>query len=313
MTRRPVDIQRLRHVHRELLRSRDFRDQAAASDQFRWWHNRALHNAFGVASGMSVALATDAESALVQPGAAYDRIGRELLVLAPRSVRLPSQQQPMTLVARYRAGSSPGRPGINGAEAALVWQRSGQAGGEPCGPGQGVPLAQLTYVADVPTLTVVSSPARPLARPRIGNGSTPADSTPWRLWLYQAPDEPVVVLGLEVTVDTSAAGFTEVPCYFAWLQWPRVADSRLPYPLYLALGFQYVDEPATDRFLFRVLLPLRVVAALGAVLGQPRPEAFLLSGGRGHDDTLGVARSLGLSLCWLGIQHEDSTEDGQEL
>jgi len=32
-----------------------------------------------------------------------------------------------------------------------------------------------------------------------------------------------------------------------------------------------------------------------------------------RDDTLGVARSLGLSLCWLGIQHEDSTADGQEL
>ena len=79
MTRRPVDIQRLRHVPRELLRSRDFRDQAAASEQLRWWHNRALHDAFGVASGMSAALAADAASVLVQPGVAYDRVGRELL------------------------------------------------------------------------------------------------------------------------------------------------------------------------------------------------------------------------------------------
>ena len=70
MTRRPADIQRLRHVPRELLRSRDFRDQAAFSNQLRWWHNRALHDAFGVASGLSVALAAGAASALVQPGIA---------------------------------------------------------------------------------------------------------------------------------------------------------------------------------------------------------------------------------------------------
>ena len=104
MTRRPVDIQRLRHVTRELLRSRDFRDQEAFSKQLRWWHNRALHDAFGVASGLSVALAADVASALVQPGIAYDRVGRELLVFAPRPVPLPGQQQPMTLVVRYREG-----------------------------------------------------------------------------------------------------------------------------------------------------------------------------------------------------------------
>ena len=161
-------------------------------------------------------------------------------------------------------------------------------------------------------LTMVNPRSRPLARPRIGNGSTPADSTPWQLWEILGFRDQDFVLGLQITVDTSAAGFTEVPCYFAWLQWPRVADSRLPYLLYLALGFQYVEEPAIDRFLFRVLLPLGEVAALGAARGQ-RPQAFLLNGDRSHDDTLGVARSLGLSLCWLGIQHEDSTADGQEF
>ena len=302
MTRRPADVQRLRHVPRELLRSRDFRDQAAFSNQLRWWHNRALHDAYGVASGLSVVLAAGAASALVQPGVAYDRAGRELLVFAPRPVPLPAQQQPMTLVIRYREGGQ-------GAEADLVWQPPGQAGRDLCGPGDGVPLAQLTYVRGAPTLTAVSPRSRAQARPRIGNGSTPADSTPWQLWMYPVVSGQITVLGLQITVDTSAAGFTEIPCYFAWLQWPRVAGSRLPNLLYLALGFQYVEEPAIDRFVFRVLLPLREAAARG----HPQAAAFPLKGGRGRDDTLGVARSLGLSLCWLGIQHEGSIADGQEL
>jgi hypothetical protein len=310
VTRRPVDIQQLRHVPRELLRSRDFRDQAAFSRQLRWWHNRALHDAFGVVSGVSVALAADTGSALVQPGIAYDRVGRELLVFAPRPVPLPAQQQPMTLVARYREGGPTGR---QGAEAELMWQPPGQAGGDPCGPGEGVPLAQLAYVGGAPTLTAVNPRSRPLARPRIGNGSTPADSTPWQLWAVPLARGQTTVLGLQIAVDTSAAGFTEVPCYFAWLQWPQVAESRLPYLVYLALGFQYVEEPAIDRFVFRVLLPLREMAVQAAERGHPQPRVFLLGGDREHDDTLGVARSLGLSLCWLGIQHEGCTAGGKEL
>jgi hypothetical protein len=310
VTRRPVDIQRLRHVPRELLRSRDFRDQEAFGKQLRWWHNRALHDAFGVASGLSVVLAADVASALVQPGIAYDRVGRELLVFAPRSVPLPGQQQPMTLVARNREGGPAGR---QGAEAELVWQPPSRAGGDPCGPGVGVPLAQLTYVGGAPTLTAVSPRSRPLARPRIGNGSTPADSTPWQLWALPGVRGQMTVLGLQITVDTSAAGFTEVPCYFAWLQWPRVAESRLPYLLYLALGFQYIEEPVIDRFVFRVLLPLDLLAAQAAALGHPQPRVFPLNGDREHDDTLGVARSLGLSLCWLGIQHEGCTAGGKEF
>jgi hypothetical protein len=298
VTRRPVDIQRLRDVPRELLRSRDLRDRAAASDQLRWWHNRALHDAFGVASGMSVALAADAGPVLVQPGIAYDRGGRELLLSAPRSVPLPPQQQPMTLMARYPEG--------RGTEADLVWQPADQAGGGPCGPGDGVPLAQLTYDRKKQKhgLTAVSPRTRPLARPHIGSGSTPGDATPWQVWDYMLSDEDSTALGLQIVVDTSTAGFTEVPCYFAWLQWPRVAASRQPYLAYLALGFQYVADEAIDHFVFRVLLPLPVLARQGH-------PGFALH--RNRDNRIAVARSLGLSLCWLGIQHDGSAADGQEL
>lgn len=297
MTRRPVDILRLRDVPRELVRSRDFRDRAAASDQLRWWHNRALHDAFGVASGMSVALAADAGPAVVQPGIAYDRRGRELLLFTPRSVPLPARLDPMTLMARYPEGG--------GTEAVLAWQPAVQAGGAPCGPGDGVPLATLTFdrLRQGHTLTAVNARSRPLARPHIGDGSTPGDATPWQVWDPMTSSEGSAPLGLQVVVDTSTAGFTQVPCYFAWLQWPRVAASQLPYLLYLAVGFQYVEDEAMDHFTFRVLLPLNEFARQGGARFAARAN---------RDNRLAVARSLGLSLCWLGIQHDDSAADGQE-
>jgi hypothetical protein len=44
----PVEIERLRYWQGQKLRSRDFRDQMEMAAQLRWWHNRALHQAFGV-------------------------------------------------------------------------------------------------------------------------------------------------------------------------------------------------------------------------------------------------------------------------
>src|SRR6516225_2672470 len=48
------NLQRLRYWQGQMLRSRDFRDQLAIEGQLRCWHNRAMHNAFGVASGFKV-------------------------------------------------------------------------------------------------------------------------------------------------------------------------------------------------------------------------------------------------------------------
>src|SRR5262249_23851380 len=50
------DLERLRYWQGQMLRSRDFRDQAAQQAELRWWHNRALHNAYGVVAGLGVTL-----------------------------------------------------------------------------------------------------------------------------------------------------------------------------------------------------------------------------------------------------------------
>src|SRR5918912_56411 len=78
-----TEIERLRYWQGQKLGSRDFRDQALIEAQLRWWHNRALHNAFGVSRGLQVTRVPDADAftALsVARGLAYDCYGRELLL-----------------------------------------------------------------------------------------------------------------------------------------------------------------------------------------------------------------------------------------
>jgi len=81
------ELQRLRYWQGQMLRSRDFRDQAAIEAQLRWWHNRALHNAFGVVEGMEVT--QDASSVMVGRGLAYDCFGRELILVQEESIAVP--------------------------------------------------------------------------------------------------------------------------------------------------------------------------------------------------------------------------------
>src|SRR5687768_5816526 len=102
MTAAPPDIQRMRHVPRQMLRSRDFRDQETTDAELRWWHQRAVHDAFGVADGLVVTRSADGASVTVAPGLAYDCYGRELRLRAPRTLAVPASGQPLTLFARFR-------------------------------------------------------------------------------------------------------------------------------------------------------------------------------------------------------------------
>jgi hypothetical protein len=285
---RLVDLQRQRWVPDQMLRSRDLRDQQATSDQLRWWHNRAVHEAFGIASGFEVALSDDQTSVTVAAGVAHDCAGRLLRLLAPRDVSLPGDQRPSTLVARWRDPAY-------GAEPELVWLDTLRPG-----PREGVPLARLTFAGTTPTVTPVRARSRPLAGPRLGWGSTPADGTAWEPWLLGRTP-----IGVQVTVDTRAAGFSDVPCYFAWLQWPQVGSTQLDYWFYVLLALQYLEEPAIDRFVFRLLLPPSS-QLLRTATDRPRLSEL----GRGSGDLVSLATGQRLYVCWLGIQDE-GTGDGR--
>ena len=87
------DLERLLYWQGQMLRSRDFRDQVAIGDERRWWHNRAIHAANGVAVGMEVGLSGntfDGLSVTVGPGVAYDCFGREIVSMCENPVEKPS-------------------------------------------------------------------------------------------------------------------------------------------------------------------------------------------------------------------------------
>ena len=264
-----VDPLRLRHVRGEALRGHDFGDQSDQDDQRRWWHNRALHQAYGVVSGLDVTIEDDL--ATVAPGLAFDCHGRELVLDTPRQVRVPADGEAAHLVIARR-----------GDGVTLCWLPP-----EAAARGDGVRLD----VAGAPA----PPRARPFARPKIGRGATVPGSTAWEPWSEQV-DTQTLHLGIQLDVDTSAAGFTATPCYFAQLT-GSTWDARIP--LMLLVPFDHLGRQRRDRFTFRLLAPwlylLQAVQLPGLVAAASTldyREAFR-----------GLAQLTDLAVTWIGIQH----------
>lgn len=264
------EVQRPRHRPGEMLRSRDFRDQAALDAQLRWWHNTAIHDAFGVSLSFKVELA--ANQVVIDPGLAYDMFGRELWLQKPARLFLPEAPEDGTivvLIARYRESASgcrgenpagnclPGRAPsrIEQADLALV-------GPEQVSPQAGVTLATLTFTSAGWTIAPASSHARPLAGPYVRSGRTIPGQT---IWTERSLGFLRGIIRIFFTeIDTSAAGFTRPPCYFAWINGPRLLSlpvgdrqiSALIWPLYL-------ERSLPQRFQFSIgFVPLALAARL---------------------------------------------------
>jgi hypothetical protein len=109
-------------------------------------------------------------------------------------------------------------------------------------------------------------PVRALTRPHLHCASTLPGNPPWALW--RAPD-PVTghVVGVQLHVDTSAAGFTRTPHYFAWLRgWDPTAAAFGPF-----LYFTHVANPTPTSFDFRWVFVARELAA--AAIARQGPSA----------------------------------------
>ncbi|MCG5212176.1 hypothetical protein [Streptosporangium sp. KLBMP 9127] len=294
----PIDPQRLRHGHGRRLLRRDFADQVALDDQLRWWHNRALHDAYGVAAGLDVTIADagGTRTAFVGAGLAYDRHGRELPLRDSHRIAVPAGDATLYLVLAHDGTACPSSarhaPGPDGSA-----QHTRADGLERLG--QGVTLRWVPATCDGVPLAVsdaeaVFAPprARPFARPRIGHGATVAGQTRWRPWTELIDGEPVQ-LGVEVEVDTSAVGFTGTPCYFVQVggaMWTSAA------PLVLLGPIGHVTGATRDRFTYRLLMPWLYLPEPAEPPGRRRSP-------------YGPAFTTGLVLSWIGIeeQRDDDT------
>jgi hypothetical protein len=305
-----------------MLRAHDFRNLQEVEAQRRWWHNRALHNAFGIAEGLDCALTSSPSySVLVNPGIAYDSFGRELILERTQSVAPPLNISPqfngdVSLLMRYKPLP---RPIDSGSRSEICWCGTGSvvAGtaefvwmqGDRFDPCAGVPVCALSIKGGEmlrrlnPNLKKPST--KPVARPLLGSGATIAGNTAWEPWSagfsLDENDNPIPnYLGVQTWVDTSAAGFTRVPCYFASLQGPLRSPQtkRLVPALFPSIANESLAG-FTFRLWLQVIEPPAVQFEALTARSVEEPNFLYVTW---PDDFSLYAQQEGLYVSWIGCQ-----------
>ena len=292
----------------QLLTARDLGDAASRQSRLLALHTRYMHGTWGIAVGFEIALAPGNAAVDVGPGYAIDETGSSLLLAEGIRVPVPasSAPTPFVLVAAYQEDaayrSRPGAPDLCN-------------GGAGISPGHERPVISwrtpddIRFGPEVPIVQVVASGgvvqgsldrrvrryARRLIRPYLATGHTEPGQTGWTTW--QAPGDPEFArqLGVEVVVDTSEAGFTRIPTYFATIQgdfnglpsdltnfFASGQNPPVPDPAFYLSSFGFVTNAQPDRFTYRV------------VLGRKFPMAVALGA-----DQLKTRR---WAIAWLGVE-----------
>jgi hypothetical protein len=97
-----VGDKRLRYFDGQLLSAADLEDEQQYLIRMRHRHNQALHGS-GVVTGLAVTVSPDGSppSAVVEPGLALDRKGRELELAAPVAVAIRSPDGSQYVIVEY--------------------------------------------------------------------------------------------------------------------------------------------------------------------------------------------------------------------
>lgn len=308
-------LQRVQYWQGQTLKSRDFRDIAAMAAQRRWWHNRALHNAYGIYKGFAVSVTSDSSAVEVRPGVAYDCFGRELILQTRQRVDPPitsgrKGDRDFYLLARYResgcsgidesSGVCWGQPGPSLLETVeFVWKLKSSVILT-----DGVPIAGIVFTEIKEFRLQLDFPrpsAQPLASPLLATGSTAPGNTPWTPWTagesFATTPVPELI-GVQTTIDTSAAGFTDIPVYFAWLEgplWNPQTQQLAPAQL------SSISQEATGSFTFQIWLPAQPRgddSSVGGAVSQSAPATSLVDA----DAFLSFAKQQDLYVSWIGCQ-----------
>jgi hypothetical protein len=312
-------LERVQYWQGQMLRSQDFLNLQRVEAQRRWWHNRALHNAYGVAEGLACSLvpAGAPTGVSVGVGVAYDLFGRELILERPLIIPLPVNIRhgmigAVSLLMRYNSSSRPmnseeisevcwNAPGsVTAGTAEFVW-----AIGDRLDPAMGVAVHAIYFSATGllgadPSFNRISTQA--LASPLLASGATIPGGTPWEPWsigfLPDGAGSPFPnVIGVQTWIDTSAAGFTRVPCYFASLQGPLwSAKTRQLVPAI----FPSITAEGITGFTFR--LWLQIVAPVTYVLEARQVVQDSFSYVTWPSDFLLYAQQQDLFVEWIGCQ-----------
>ncbi|GAA1061427.1 hypothetical protein [Agromyces bracchium] len=259
----------------QLLTADDLNAEQDVDTGLRRLHNRMLHG-WGIAAGLAVTGGRGGTSVTVGAGYALDAAGRELVVPDARVAAIPAVAGGVdggpirfTLVLRWRDDDEAAvdtRPGACATEGAvrrddgpaLEWREPGQVSA-----GIHVVLADV----DVQSCRLLGPPddsgrrlLNPPPTPYAGSGATVAGETVWRVRSAQG----VAPWALWTDVDTSEAGFGDIPAYVARIVGPReVTAAQAPHGTPCLLdGPPHIEASEPGRF--RVVVPL-----LRAVLTDP--------------------------------------------
>lgn len=250
------ELERVRYWQGQLLASGDLRTQLKTDEELARLHNRAVHDAYGIAIGLTPNVKDGVFT--LGCGMAYDCAGRALIVEKDRDIPLPSKvTAPMLLVLAYDPNSPYG--------IALNWKPARDLNANT-----GVALA--STLANKPEIDPDFRPvvARPMARPRLATGNTISGETAWKPWKIGGTE-----YGVQVVVDTSSAGFTRLPHYFA------EAVAGQPETDFVPAWFAHIIDPSPRGFTFQLLLRgiarelLDIVDPMGQVSEPQTPEGVV--------------------------------------
>jgi hypothetical protein len=232
-------------------------------------HVRYLHDTWGIALGLEVYKAADNRAVVVGPGYAVDGTGRDILLAESIQISVPQMLGPeaVVLTARYQEDAAfRGRPDLTALclcggldprheRPLFAWQLPDDVRFGP-----EVPLVQVVVEHGVIVGGLdgrVRRYTQPLVRPHLGWGVTEPGQTGW----HQADNDR----GLAVVVDTSEAGFTRVPYYFATLQgdfgnrsgvaplsrpdvWPTGTQATFSLQ-----GWNFITDADSEHFTYRII------------------------------------------------------------
>ena len=294
----------------QLLTALDIGSDQQRDDRLSRLHMRYLHDTWGIALGFEVTQVIHEEDGIkrvdsggaavsVGPGYAVDIHGRPVLLSNPPvSPSLPkvNGHSSFVLTVSYQDGgtfrsrseleslclSSDFNPRHE--RPVFAWKRPATV---RIGPQ--IPLVQINILDGIIQGELdfrVRRYTQPIVRPHMAWGTTEKRRTGWKVWTGK-DDQPLGInRGLEAKVDTSDAGFTKNPFYFAILD--RRADEGpndssnsdalgTESTLFLD-GLRFVTDTDREGFTYRIF--------------QPDSEPL----------KPGDAETLGWSLVWLGVE-----------
>ena len=247
-----IPFDRIMYRDGQRLSALDLNDDCRSAARKRHIHAQYLHGTWGIALGFEVTQ-TATDSLSVAPGYAIDEAGRDLLLAHAVHIPVPALEKPVTLVLTMNCWED-GAYRNDRDRSALCstgcYPRYAQPQFCWCLPeavrfGPQVPLVQINIAngAIAGALDLRMRPqARPQTRPHIGWGATEPGASGWDWWVSGQK------VGLMVKIDTSAAGFTKPPHYFASLQ-GNIASNVREIPLGV---FTSVTRISPDGFIYQI-------------------------------------------------------------